>query len=210
MFSSCNQAERASQEVSEQEGKSVTFNDMIKGKCVSGDCENGYGTFRNFQGTYVGEFKDAKFHGQGTFTYSSVIEKSKMMYGKDGMSFDESLKKLGYKFNTEGLSDHKSASSEERIEEQSGTWKGGELNGYGSRTWTKAHDKTHQQKYVGNFKDGKIDGYGTKWYNWGDYFKGTFYCCSGDNPTQEGTMFFLDGTSEYGTWETVTRKITIE
>ena len=36
------------------------------GQCVSGDCENGYGTY-TFRdgGKYVGQWKDDKKHGQG-------------------------------------------------------------------------------------------------------------------------------------------------
>ena len=39
--------------------------------CVSGDCENGYGTYAysgEWEGDkYVGEWKDDEKHGQGTF-----------------------------------------------------------------------------------------------------------------------------------------------
>ncbi|MEJ6749001.1 MAG: hypothetical protein QNK60_03645 [Flavobacteriales bacterium] len=65
------------------------------GQCVSGDCENGYGTytwssgdiykgewkagFKEGKGTYtwdngskyVGEYKNGNFHGQGTYTWTS-------------------------------------------------------------------------------------------------------------------------------------------
>jgi len=44
-------------------------------ECIKGDCTNGYGTFTwksgEFAGDrYVGEFKDGKPHGQGTYTYA--------------------------------------------------------------------------------------------------------------------------------------------
>ena len=40
------------------------------GQCVSGDCENGYGTYTYADGeNYVGEWKDDKQHGQGTYTF---------------------------------------------------------------------------------------------------------------------------------------------
>ena len=43
------------------------------GTCVSGDCMNGYGTFRfnGDAGVYIGQFKGGKQHGQGTFVFSS-------------------------------------------------------------------------------------------------------------------------------------------
>ena len=45
--------------------------------CISGDCNNGYGTYHYHalfvgeedEGVYVGEWKNQKHHGQGTYTY---------------------------------------------------------------------------------------------------------------------------------------------
>ncbi len=40
------------------------------GVCVEGDCINGYGTLEwsDNDGTYIGEFKNGKEHGHGTYT----------------------------------------------------------------------------------------------------------------------------------------------
>ena len=53
------------------------------GQCISGDCENGYGTYTYENGEkYVGEYKDNKMHGQGTFTDADgTIEKG--LWGND-------------------------------------------------------------------------------------------------------------------------------
>ena len=45
-------------------------------ECVSGDCVNGYGTYISTIGEfagdkYVGEFKDGRRHGQGTYTFAN-------------------------------------------------------------------------------------------------------------------------------------------
>ena len=41
--------------------------------CISGDCENGQGTFIWSSGDkYVGEFKDSLYNGQGTYTYTNA------------------------------------------------------------------------------------------------------------------------------------------
>jgi len=41
-------------------------------KCIKGDCINGFGTWTwDFGTTYVGEFKNGKFHGQGTIKRKS-------------------------------------------------------------------------------------------------------------------------------------------
>ena len=41
------------------------------GQCISGDCVNGYGTYIYDGGKYVGQNKDGRMHGQGTYTYAS-------------------------------------------------------------------------------------------------------------------------------------------
>ena len=39
--------------------------------CISGDCENGLGTYSWANGDkYVGEWKDGLNHGQGTYTWA--------------------------------------------------------------------------------------------------------------------------------------------
>ena len=44
------------------------------GQCISGDCENGYGTYMysgEWEGDkYVGEWKDGLKNGRGTYTYA--------------------------------------------------------------------------------------------------------------------------------------------
>ena len=38
-------------------------------ECIEGDCVNGYGAFISDDGhKYVGEYKDGKRHGEGTYT----------------------------------------------------------------------------------------------------------------------------------------------
>ena len=42
------------------------------GQCISGDCENGYGTYTFASGDkYVGEFKDGRPQGKGTKIYAN-------------------------------------------------------------------------------------------------------------------------------------------
>ena len=208
--------------------------------CVEGNCIDGLGTFivtedilqsqvvlyneaiyKGKLGTYVGEFKDGLFHGQGIFTYdlsSRILLAGAEYIGewKDGKENGE-----GTFRNNEGTYVGEFKDGEfcgkgtftyydgQDKEEESGNWKDGELNGYGTRIWSKHPDNTHQGKYIGNFKAGWPNGSGAEWYNSGDYFKGNFDCCSERKPMQEGTMYYLDGTSEYGAWETI-RKYTYE
>ena len=46
-------------------------------ECISGDCENGTGTFADPDGeTYVGEFRDGFFYGEGTKTFADGYVKT--------------------------------------------------------------------------------------------------------------------------------------
>ena len=53
------------------------------GLCVSGDCENGYGTYTYASGDkFVGEWKDGKKHGQGTHTFpDGTVQEGLWEYG---------------------------------------------------------------------------------------------------------------------------------
>jgi hypothetical protein len=46
------------------------FSGALYADCTEGDCVNGQGTLTGDGDQYIGEFKDGKFHGQGTYTYS--------------------------------------------------------------------------------------------------------------------------------------------
>jgi hypothetical protein len=51
-------------------GQSGNFGE--KTGCISGDCNNGYGTYIFSNGSkYVGEWRNDKQHGQGTYTWAS-------------------------------------------------------------------------------------------------------------------------------------------
>ena len=80
------------------------------GQCISGDCENGYGTYNykalkgEADSQYVGEWKDGKFHGQGTFTVKYggkyVGEwKNGMKSGKGTMTYLDGSKYVGLWWN---------------------------------------------------------------------------------------------------------------
>ena len=50
---------------------SLAFSGMVYGQCVEGDCVNGKGKFVMGKDTYIGEFKDDEFNGQGIYTYGN-------------------------------------------------------------------------------------------------------------------------------------------
>ena len=48
----------------------IILNNFIFNKCIEGDCKNGFGTFKDKSGSiYVGNFKNKKFEGLGTYTW---------------------------------------------------------------------------------------------------------------------------------------------
>ena len=50
-------------------GLGLVFNNFAFAKCIEGNCRNGQGTATWDGNKYVGEWKDGKYHGQGTRTY---------------------------------------------------------------------------------------------------------------------------------------------
>ena len=70
--------------------------------CINGNCQNGIGTYVDDDGQYVGEWKDGKMHGQGTYTavYGNkyVGEWEEGMRQGEGKLFDDKgdLIKEGY------------------------------------------------------------------------------------------------------------------
>ena len=57
------------------------------GQCISGDCEDGYGTYtwttgNNKGDKYVGEFKNYQIHGKGTYTWTNGDSAGKKYVGE--------------------------------------------------------------------------------------------------------------------------------
>ena len=54
---------------------SIQFTFNLSAECIKGNCFNGYGTYSFANGDqYIGEHKDGKLHGQGTYTFGSNSE----------------------------------------------------------------------------------------------------------------------------------------
>ena len=48
------------------------LNQSVYAECISGDCNNGQGTYNKTNGDkYVGEFKKGKRHGNGTYYFNN-------------------------------------------------------------------------------------------------------------------------------------------
>lgn len=124
--------------------------------CESGDCESGKGTAKLPNGSYTGEFKKGKYHGQGTFTYKSgAIYTGQFENGvfsgigklvKDGNTFEGSFK--NDKPNGEGKL------TTPRGDVYTGSFVDYKKNGQGTYVWAAGH------KYVGNWVNDKRQGQG--------------------------------------------------
>jgi len=126
--------------------------------CISGDCENGQGTYISQNGAtkYVGEWKDGKQHGQGT--YGSFLEGEYVGEWKDGKK--------------DGQGTYTYFDGDKYV----GQWKDDLMHGQGTYTWGESPlnfilgDSIGKQnagnKYVGEWKDGKKHGQGTM--TWAD------------------------------------------
>ena len=56
--------------------------DIPNNICTSGDCENGYGAFTSLEGTYKGNWKDGRVHGNGIFEGNEYTYDGKYVNGK--------------------------------------------------------------------------------------------------------------------------------
>jgi hypothetical protein len=126
--------------------------------CIKGDCKNGYGAITYPNGAkYVGNFKNGKYDGYGTLTYSEAKYvgnfKNGERNGYGAITYPNGAKYVGNfkngKYDGYGTFTYSDGSK------YVGNFKDGERNGYGTFTYSDG------SKYVGNFKDGLWDGYGT-------------------------------------------------
>ncbi len=144
---------------------------------------NCFGTFHFFNGDkYVGEFRDGKFNGQGTyFNLANNKWKGDKYIG-------------GYKDDMKhGHGNYISASGDEYV----GDYKDGRMHGNGTYYFRK-NGIAHGDKYVGEFRDGNQNGWGTYTYADGRKYIGEYL---NGNMHGEGTLVWTDGTNLVGTFE---------
>jgi hypothetical protein len=142
--------------------------------CISGDCENGKGTYTYSESFYyVGDFKNGRFHGKGTHYYpDSKLEAE----WEDGYPNGQGTytNNNGDKWTGEwGGADYRFLTKKHK--QYKGSWifpngveigeciSGDCINGKGVYQITRGEHS--RKKYEGEFKDGKMNG------------NGTLYCC---------------------------------
>ena len=159
--------------VNNSEEKKKTDNKLNDPKCLSGDCDNGYGTLVFDNGDkYIGNFKKGKFHGKGNFTYGKGSNKGDQYIGE----FKNDIES-GKGTYTWANGDKYSGTFENGMPHGKGTYDYGEGPNegdqyvgefkeglkavFGTYTWANG------VKYTGEFKNDRITGYGEKKLTYG-------------------------------------------
>ena len=138
--------------------------------CISGDCQNGNGTFVwEDNRKYIGTFKNGKLEGKGTYTFSDgavyigEFKKNTMNgYGKEYNKKNQLLYEgnyINYKYNGEGTVYLVNG------DVYKGQFKDGFRTGFGTYTWAKS-----KNKYEGNWFNDQQNGKGT-FYDYGTNIK---------------------------------------
>jgi len=184
---------------------------------------NCIGTFTFASGDkYVGEWKDGKYSGQGTYTFGHSSEwagdkyvgewKDDKYNGQGTYTFASGNKYVGEwkddKYNGQGTFTYAGGDGEKYV----GEFKNDKYNGQGTYTYADGDkyvgewkdDKIHGQgtftfasgnKYVGEFKNGKKHGQGTFTYASGDKYVGEH---KNDKRHGQGTYTFASGDKYVG------------
>jgi hypothetical protein len=146
-------------------------------ECIEGNCVNGQGTYNYANGNqYIGEFKDGRHHGQGTYTFAE-------------RSFDGDQYIGGWKDNKiHGQGTYTWADGNQYI----GGWEDNNKHGQGTFTWADGN------QYIGGWKDNQKHGQGT--YNFADGGQYIGEYKDGKRHGQ-GTHTFANGNQYIGGWK---------
>ena len=144
---------------------------------------------------YVGEFKDAQKHGQGTFTWINGDKyvggfRNNNAHGQGTYTWTNGDKYVGE--HKDDLANGQGTYSYANGNKYVGEWKDDSKTGKGTYTWADGG------KYVGEFKDNKKYGKGTYTYPNGDKYIGEF---SDDKFNGEGIKTYVNGKVEEGIWK---------
>lgn len=180
---------------------------LILAQCVSGDCQNGQGTYVYPSGAkYVGEFKDGEIHGVGVCYYTNGSKYSgqwthRYPEGKGTKTYPDGTKRSGFwlkgqMVDEDGniLEDTWAAKGEEEddgTDIQSGCISGDCENGEGVFAYADG------SRYEGAFSNGQLQGQGTFYYTNGDKYTGAF---KNNYSHGKGIFFYADGTKTVGEW----------
>ncbi len=183
------------------------FLSFLNAQCVTGDCQNGKGTYLFPSGAkYVGEFQNGEIHGIGVCYYTNGSKYSgqwvhRFPEGKGTKTFEDGTKRFGMWVKGQPVDEDGNfieemvAKGNENDDDgtniQSGCISGDCQNGTGVFAYADG------SKYDGNFRQGELNGSGTWYFPNGDKYEGSFR----DNYSHgNGTLYYADGTEMVGVW----------
>ena len=170
--------------------------------CISGNCEDGYGTFvfgsdSEWKGDkYIGYFKNGTYHGEGTYFWASG-EKYEGNWAnglQSGLGTYTAISgKTEYGVWKDGeLVEAKTKTNVSNNSKSTGCISGDCENGYGTYVWTEG------DKYSGYWKNGEMDGQGTYNFTSGSSYVGDF---TSGMRNGKGTYVWADGEKYIGDWK---------
>lgn len=185
----------------------LLFFTFLNAQCISGDCQNGKGTYLYPSGAkYVGEFQNGEIHGVGVCYYTDGTKYSgqwsrRFPEGKGTKTFPDGTKIFGNWSKGQPLDDDGNVieelvakgdkNSDDGTNIQTGCISGDCKNGSGIFAYADG------SKYDGNFHDGELNGLGTWYFPNGDKYVGNFR----DNYSHgNGTLYYADGSEMVGEW----------
>ncbi len=173
--------------------------------CVSGNCQNGTGTYTNIDGSvYIGEFKQGEIHGQGICTYTDGSRYEGQWAHRypqgqgtktwaDGRQFTGQWER-GQPISNKGIFNSINRPFRDMqgtLIIQSGCIKGDCLNGRGTYAYADG------SRYEGSFLSGQPHGQGVFYYPNGDKYIGQF---SYGLPHGKGRRQYASGRQLEGQW----------
>jgi hypothetical protein len=181
---------------------------LATAQCVSGDCQNGQGTYQFPSGAkYTGQFRSGEIHGLGVCYYSDGSKyqgewKNRYPEGNGIKTYSDGTKreglwKKGKPVDAQGklLEEYVVKSKVEQQDDgttvQSGCISGDCKDGKGIFAYPDG------SKYEGEFRAGKIGGYGIWYFPNGDKYVGSFV---NSFPHGKGTLHRADGKRQTGEW----------
>jgi hypothetical protein len=177
--------------------------DNSAGKCLFGDCKNGFGLllFKAYPlyGVYAGEFKNGDYSGYGTeYRYITVYNMHKSVYEDGDYIPDEDPPKTSTRrsgFQTIGRSASELANfngldrffKDKGLKEPSqvGCVEGDCANGWGTYIWK----NESRSAYLGLWKNNRPVGFGIVFYSNGHFYIGEL----NDNADYHGTGYLYTG-----------------
>jgi hypothetical protein len=188
----------------------LQINAQQKG-CISGDCDNGYGTWVYDNGDkYEGSWVNKKMHGAGTYYYKNGdLYKGDFRDNKlEGTGTFTSVK--GDKYTGEyvnNLAEGEGTYYYANGKVEQGLWLKGQYAGNSDKKGCVSGDCVNGkgtyifdngEKYIGDIKNGQREGKGTYYFGSGEWYSGDW---SKNQRNGQGINYFPDGEKYEGNWK---------